>query len=182
MSNEDVADIVQATFKTCVQRRDTYCAQNDATFKTWLFGIARMKLYEHFKQQKKLGRMQLMDPAEMTCEELGGSPSTWLRDKHDRELLQRALPRLPLDHQLLLELYLWEGFKGRELAEIMDLKEETTRARIRRAKALLEREVGKLTSGVSLEESLRSISDWVVDMQRERDERYPELRDGVDQR
>lgn len=172
----DVKDLVQATFLVCVEKRDTYMRKQDATFKTWLFGVARKKLYEHFRRKRIRGdRTVLTDPGEISCEDLGGSPIAWLCDKDDNELLRRALPRIPLKFQLLLELYLCEDFTGGDLAKIMGIPENTVRSQCRRAKELV-RKIMDEQSGQVVTQSLVSLSQWLEDMQHERDEQYPEWR------
>ena len=169
---EDVADLVQSTFVACVEGRDRF--EGAAAFKTYLFGIAKYKLYEHFKRRRRNARVADVDPASMSIEEVGGSPSTWLRDQYDLQLLRRALPRIPLDMQLLIELYLWEGFTGGQLGRVMGIPENTVRARIRRAKELLEREFRKLeASPEEVTATLRSLSLWLAEMRELKDDRYP---------
>ncbi|MCA9704972.1 MAG: sigma-70 family RNA polymerase sigma factor [Myxococcales bacterium] len=175
----EVGDLVQSTFLACIESRDTY--EQRSSFKAWLFGIARNKLYAHFRHKRlRVGRTVLLDPAELSCEDLGGSPSTWLRDKDDDALLRRALPRIPLELQLILELYLCEGLTGAALAEVMDMSENTLRSKFRRAKELLRKQVAELDRSPAADQTLASISTWLDDMQEERDRRYPQLADDDD--
>lgn len=172
----DVSDLVQSTFLVCVEKRDTFMRRKNATFKTWLFGIARKKLYEHYRGKRiRGGRTVLMDPGEISCEDLGGSPFAWLCNKHDNELLRRALPRIPLKLQLLLELYLCEGFTGGALAEIMGIPENTVRSQFRRAKELLRKLMHDQSDRQVVDQIFCSISEWIDEMQHQRDERYPQL-------
>lgn len=171
---EDVADLVQGTFAACVQGQARF--KGEATFKTYLFGIAKNKLFEHFKRRRRDARLAELDPVEMNIEQVGGSPSTWLRGKHDLLLLQRALPRIPIDHQLLLELYFWERFTAGQLAIVMEIPENTVRARIRRAKALVEREIDALEpSPAERYATLQSLSAWLDEMRDLKAERFPGL-------
>jgi RNA polymerase sigma-70 factor (ECF subfamily) len=50
-----------------------------------------------------------------------------------------ALRRLPLEHQIALELYYWEGLGYDELAQVLDLHEYTLRSRLKLGRERLQR-------------------------------------------
>jgi RNA polymerase sigma-70 factor (ECF subfamily) len=66
-----------------------------------------------------------------------------------------------VEHQVLLELYFWEPLPAVEIAAILGVPEGTVRTRIRRAKQLLEAEIGRLSADPGLVEStLSNLDDW----------------------
>ena len=130
----DVADLVQNTFLTCLKAVDRF--QHKSKFKTFLFGIARNKLLEHLRAQKRPGNSPV-DMSVTSLADLGVSPTQLLRSQEQSRLVYEALRRIPLDHQLLIEMYYWEKMTGAELAGVFDCPENTVRARIRRARQLL---------------------------------------------
>ena len=157
----DIADLVQETFLACVKKRESYAGLRNARFKTWLFGIARFKLIEHYRKSKKLrSHIAPVDPNEMTGRDLGAGPSTWLREKFDQGLLRVALEHIKLRDRLLIELYLQEEFAFGEIAKIIEIPENTVRSQLRRAKSELEKQVHKIAKGQVLKEALRSIDSW----------------------
>nr|MCH9680435.1 RNA polymerase subunit sigma-70 [Deltaproteobacteria bacterium] len=54
------------------------------------------------------------------------------------------LRRLPVEQQIVVELYYWEDLNAREIAEVYEVPEPTIRTRLRRAKLRLEREIESL--------------------------------------
>ncbi|MEM9461002.1 MAG: sigma-70 family RNA polymerase sigma factor [Myxococcota bacterium] len=174
---EDVADLVQTTFVGCIEAKERFDGRNGSPFKAYLFGIARYKMFEFFRSRRREAHLSALDSTSMSIEEIGGSLTTWLHDKNNHHLLRRALPRIPLESQLLLELYLWENFTAQQLAVVMEIPEDTVRSRFRRAKQLLCRQVTRAASTPAEgTETLDSISTWCLDMQDRRDREYPELR------
>jgi RNA polymerase sigma factor (sigma-70 family) len=155
VASGDVAeDLVQQTMLACVRNRDGF--RGDSSFRTYLFTIARSRLIDMYRRR---GRNEppgtvssLIDP--------GKSPSTWFRDGERKRILIESLSRLSFDHQLVLELHYVRGFKGPELAEILDLPEGTVRSRLRRARAALVQHMNELSEaglgGAEVETDLES--------------------------
>ena len=130
----NVEDLVQETFLACVERRDHI--EGRSSFRAYMFGVARFKLLEHYR------RLQgEPDFAQDSVADLDKSPSRLVLDKQEHRILLRALRRLPVDHQIALELYYWEGFTTPDLAEMLQISPHTARSRLSRARAALRHEV-----------------------------------------
>lgn len=128
----DVADLVQRTFLLCLERRDD--ARPIACFRAWLFGIARHLLLERWR-----GRAEF-DPTTSSIAQLGPSASSLLVFAEEKRRLTQALWRIPLDDQIVLELYYWEGLGTAELAQVLDIAEPTARRQLQRARAAVSRQ------------------------------------------
>ncbi|MCA9650295.1 MAG: sigma-70 family RNA polymerase sigma factor [Myxococcales bacterium] len=173
---EDVEELVQETFATLVRKRDEF--SGDASFRSYLLGIARLHLLEHYRRRHRDSLNDPLDFSRITAAELGGSMSSVLGRQREHALLRLALPRIPLDHQILLELYLWEEFTAAQLAQIMDIPENTVRSRFRRAKQLLEAQVRQLAEHPEqLTSTLETLSSWIDDVQLAARRRLPSLND-----
>ena len=75
--------------------------------------------------------------AEISVRDLCDGPSTLLGQKLDQQALLDALRAIPLESQVVLELYYWEQFTGPELGTFLGVNENTARSRLRRAKERL---------------------------------------------
>ncbi len=155
---EEVAeDLIQRTFLACVESRDRF--RGDASFRTYLFVIARNELYSHLKRARKEARA--FDPGQVSIEDTGLSPSRVMAQRAEHRLLLEALRHLPVEQQLLLELFYWEGQVGRELALILDVPEGTVRSRLRLARRALVRSMQRLASSPDvLESTLADLDKW----------------------
>jgi len=128
-----VDDLLQDTFLACVRQRDRFLRQS--SFRTYLFAIARRKLYDHWTQAAR--RPQAVDFEEVSLASLSTSAATRLTRRDERFRLCEALRALPLEQQLLLELHYWEQLDGAELAEVFEVEAPTTRSRLFRARQAL---------------------------------------------
>ena len=142
-------DLVQQTFMACVRHRDGF--RHDASFRTYLFRVARTKLYDHFLERNK---NEAIDFGMSTAADLGApAVDSLVEQRQETRLLLKALRKLPLDLQIALELYYVEQLRSRELAEVLDIPHGTVRSRLRRGRDALREQLAKLTENRRLIES-----------------------------
>lgn len=160
----DVEDLIQRTFLACVESRDRFAGQ--ASFRAYLFGIARNVLHRYFRDKSRYKKR--FSPLESTATDLAPGPSLLLADKREQRLLLTALRALPLDHQIILELYYWENLSGPELSLALELPEGTVRGRIRRAKQLLEAAIENCADSPELLRStMADLESWARSIQHQ---------------
>lgn len=148
-------DLVQQTLLSCVRYRDGF--RGDASFRTYLFAVARSRLYDFYRRRGKgeppAGVSSLIDP--------GRSPSSLFRSDERRRVLLEALGQLSFDQQLVLELHYVRGFTGPELAQILAVPEGTVRSRLRRARAALIQHIARVDAkGVDEDEVHADLESW----------------------
>jgi len=158
---DDAEDLVQQTFLACVQSLDGF--RGDASFRTYLFTVARNKIHHHFsRHQRKQG---LIDFGVTSVIDLGVSVQRLMvRDEEHNHLLH-ALRKLPVDLQIALELHYFEGLTGPELAGVLEVPEGTVRSRLRRGRDLLREALAELTaSSERAETTMTSIESWAEEI------------------
>jgi RNA polymerase sigma-70 factor (ECF subfamily) len=152
-----VEDLIQNTFLACVEGKEKF--REESSFRTYLFGIARNLLYQHYREKRRDG--ERFDFGTLSVAEMGPGAGTIIGQREEEQLLLRALRHLPLDHQVLLELYYWESQRAADIAELLDVPEGTVRTRLRRAKQLLEQALSELAdSSALLERTSSDLNDW----------------------
>ena len=150
-----VEDLVQETFLSCLESKDDFRKQS--SFRTFLFCVARRRLYDHFRRKQS----SPIDFTTSSIADLGASPSQDLARRQEQRLLLRALRAIPVDHQVALELYYWEGMEGREIAGVLGISPHTARSRLHRARqALREALQQHSTSRALLESTLSDLDAW----------------------
>ena len=159
----EVDDLVQETFLACVAARDRF--RGDASFRTFLFAIARKQLLKYRDRWRKLNANR--DFEETRVADLDATPSQVVVEHEEHGLLLRALRRLPMDLQIALELFYWEGLKSADIALVLEIPHGTMRSRLRRGRELL---VEHLETVAATPELLRStqgdLDAWLKSMQR----------------
>jgi len=142
-------DLTQVSFLACVDGRDKF--RNASSFRTYLFAIARNQLFMHFR---KAGRRDDVTAFEtQSIADLGAGPSTIVAAKAEQRLLLRALRRIPVDFQIAIELYYWQGVSTSEIAVVLEVPEGTVRSRLTRAREHLAKQMRALAESPELAHS-----------------------------
>ncbi len=129
-------DLTQKTFLVCVGGRERF--RGEASVRAFLFGIARKVALQEFRAR---ARRSNIDFDARSVADLAPRPSARMAQRADRRVLLGALRSLPVNDQILLELYHWEGLSAPELTTVLGVGEPAIRSRLRRAITRLKRAV-----------------------------------------
>ncbi len=152
-----IDDLIQSTLLGLLEAQARF--RGDGDFRAFVFGVANNVLRNHYRRARRDARQ--VDFGVTSVHDLAAGPSQLLADKDEQRLLLRALRRIPIEHQILLELYFWEPLPAPEIAHALSIPVGTVRTRIRRAKALLEERMTELAAdGRLLESTVSNLDDW----------------------
>lgn len=127
-------DLIQHTFLGCTKGIADY--RGEASFRTYLFAVARNVLYMHFRTQHRRPGQE-PDVSVHSIVDLQTGLSTAVGKEDERRLIQVALQHLPVEAQTLLELAYWEDLSAVELAGVFGVSPVTIRTRKHRAREKL---------------------------------------------
>lgn len=119
-SDEDVADAIQETILACYEKISTL--KNNAYFKTWMIRILMRKCCDILRSKKivDFSEESLQQPAM----DKGFEKLEW----------KEVLSLLDEKYRLTMVLYYVEGFRTGEIAQILDMNENTVRTRLKRGR------------------------------------------------
>jgi RNA polymerase sigma-70 factor (ECF subfamily) len=153
-----IEDLVQDTLLACVRGRDR--VRDDRNFRAYMFGTARLVLVDHLRKNADGVHV---DFEQASLADLGPGPSTAFAKRREERLLLEGLRRLPLEYQVTLELYYWEGLSGPELAGALGVPEATVRSRIRRGSERLREALTRLSESPDvLSSTLGDLEGWLT--------------------
>lgn len=139
--DSDYEDLVQATFLGCLESLEHF--RGDASFRTLLYAIARNKLLQRLRKNFRDQKYTRRWPSSVLLRSDAPSSGTLLRVRNQRECLLIGLRALPLDTQVILELFYWEGLSVREVAAVVGVGVNTVKTRMRRGRQQLVLELEK---------------------------------------
>jgi RNA polymerase sigma-70 factor, ECF subfamily len=112
--------------------------QGSASFRPWLFRIARNCLVD----SRRGARATPMEPLPGAIPGAEPGPLATAVGRESLALVQKACDRLPVHLRSALLLWTQEGLTYPEIAEALEITEETARWRVCRARQLLLRQLG----------------------------------------
>jgi RNA polymerase sigma factor (sigma-70 family) len=144
-----VDEIVQDTWASLHQARSRY--QPQAAFRTYLFQIARNKLIDQLRQNRRTvlasewgndaddgGIERLLDSSSDTP-----SPENLLEMNQQTQILHAAIRTLPSEQREALVLQQFNGMSLDEIAELVNAPVETVKSRLRYAMKKLRLQFGQ---------------------------------------
>jgi RNA polymerase sigma factor (sigma-70 family) len=156
---DEFEDLVQQTFTACLESRDRF--RRDSSFRTYLFAIANNILRNHYRSRRR----DRIDLDEVSAHDLAPGPSTIMTKVREQQLLLESLRRLPVELQVILELYYWEDLTAKGIGEVVGESEYTVRNRLRRGKELLRRHMEALAPDhVVLESTWGGLERWAQEL------------------
>ncbi|KIG17275.1 RNA polymerase sigma-70 factor [Enhygromyxa salina] len=157
---EGAEDLTQATFMRLLEGQERI--REGIAFRAFMLGIARNVFREHLRE---LARGRKIDPEVESMAELAPGPTTVASNKQEQRLLLEALRRLPVDAQMVLELFYWEELKTDDIAEIMELAPSTTRGRLVKARNSLKTIMAEIAASPELLAStLGGLEGWAAEL------------------
>lgn len=160
---QSVEDLVHATFEACLRQAQSY--RGDGSVRGYLLGIARRQLFNHFRGLHREARALELEHACVETLVAEGNPSSALRAREERTLLLLALRRIPLQAQMLVELYYWEGLSTQEIGQALDIPAGTVKSRLYTARGLLRAQIEAAAVDEGLRRStLNSLDTWAQEV------------------
>jgi RNA polymerase sigma-70 factor (ECF subfamily) len=156
-------DLIQLTFLRLVEGRERI--REGIVFRAFVLGVARNVLREHVR---KLAKGREFDPEVESMADLAPGPTTVLGSCREHRLLLEGLRRLPLAHQITLELYYWEELDAHEIAVIMGISHSAMRSRLAKARALLRDAMAEIAeSRELLDSTVDGLARWAAEVRGE---------------
>lgn len=130
-SKEDAEDMLQEGFIKVFSQIKTF--QNRGSFEGWIRKILVHNCINFLKKHKKFNDSVDLESVS-TLAGVNESIPSLLQTKQVVECIRM----LPIGYKTVLNLYAIEGYSHKEIADILEIEESTSRSQYTRAKALLE--------------------------------------------
>jgi RNA polymerase sigma factor (sigma-70 family) len=155
-------DLVQRTFLACAE--STTSLRKEGSLRAYLLGVARNVLFEYIRGKARDGRE--VDFGTQSIVDLSPGASTLVDQHAQQRQLLLAIQRIPLESQLLLEMFYWEELSVDELAEALAIPAGTVKSRLFRAREQLRDALGEQPAGGSAEQASAQalLDEWLARM------------------
>lgn len=155
----EIEELVQQTFLRLIEGRERI--REGITLRAFVLGISRNVLLESLRARTEERRL---DPRVDALADSQQGMSSMFTRRQEQRLVLEGLRRLPLDQQILLELFYWEGLKSYEIARVLgtpEVPDSTMRSRIAQARALLKARIAEIgTSSKLIVSTVGDLDEW----------------------
>lgn len=128
---EDVRDILQDAFIKIFSHLDTYKPKNDASLKSWMTRIVVNDALKFLKKHNRFDFIESVDSyPDIADDDIDHAGITY------EETLQ-MISRLPVGYRTVFNLYVFERKSHKEIAQMLDIKEDTSASQFHKAKKML---------------------------------------------
>ena len=139
-SYHDTEELLQDVFLKAANHLDSF--EGEASFKTWIFRIARNTVIDYYRKQKNMKKSFAMEDRllENFAGETEAAETIVLRNLHIDEVFER-INQLPNHYRTVLHLRFIEDFSIKETAAIMGKTTPAVKSMQRRASKILSEEI-----------------------------------------
>lgn len=127
---EHTADLAQRTFLAISQSHERI--PGGVSFRAWLLGVARNQLLAFGRASAR--RSLVVGGAPISGVAGDATPSEVVAHREEQRVLLRGLRTLPIEMQLVIELFYWENMSREEIAAVLSVETNTVKSRLQRAK------------------------------------------------
>lgn len=129
----DAEDIIQESFLSAFKSLSSF--KGDSSFGSWVKRIVINKSLNALRQKKQI--FSDLDNLYIANEESEDEDFPEVTP----EVIHEAIKLLPEKARVVLNLYLLEGYKHKEIAELLEISESTSKSQYQRARMLLQERI-----------------------------------------
>jgi len=134
----DAEDILQDSFVKVFRNLSSF--SGEATLGAWIKRIVINTCLNFLRKNKRISFVQME-----VGDQLEGKNEEW-EPPVKMEAIHHAVKKLPEGCRVVFSLHLLEGYQHKEIAQILDISESTSKSQYHRAKRLLRKELKKKIS------------------------------------
>lgn len=129
---QDAEDILQDSFLLIFAKIDQY--KEKGSFEGWMKRITINVALQKYRQRQKL---QVVRNDEVESEEV----SVDIEEEIETDFLLELIQQLPDQYRLVFNLYVLDHFSHKQIAEMLQISEGTSKSNLSRARAILKQKI-----------------------------------------
>lgn len=139
-SESDAKDVLQNSFIKIFTSIPSIEYRDEPSFRSWMTRVVVNEALHFLRDQKRLQLVEISSPvAEQIIDEEEPDIIGVSADE-----LHRLISELPDGYRMVVNLYVFEGYSHKKIAELLSIKENTSASQLYYAKQLLARRIKEL--------------------------------------
>jgi len=129
---QDAEDVLQDSFLQIFEKIDQF--KEKGSFEGWMKRITINVALQKYRQRQK---MQVVRTYEVESEEV----SIEIEEELETDFLLELIQQLPDQYRLVFNLYVLDHFSHKQIAEMLQISEGTSKSNLSRARAILKQKI-----------------------------------------
>lgn len=145
--HDDIEDLMQETYYNAFLNLEKF--ENRATFKTWIVRIMLNNCFhkkQKFKQRELIKSDIISESSYPDYSSHNEQTSDAVQNEELKEILERAIHRIPENYRIVFTLRELNGMSVRETSDALNISEGNVKTRLSRSKVLLQKEIKRAYS------------------------------------
>ena len=148
---DEAEDVLQEGFIKVFTHIDKFEYQGKGSFLFWMKRIIINQALNHLKKNKvKIFEESLDDKHDIIINDENDEYFDASNAKFSKEDVIEAVDKIPVAFKTVLNMAVMDGMKHKEIAELLDVAEETSRSRLTRAKQMLKQQLSEIANKSTL--------------------------------
>lgn len=141
-SKDEAEDVLMEAFMTVLSQIHSY--RGEGSVDQWIRKIVVNTAINNYR--KNLKHYFHLDIDNVNETEIDEETNFKIEDKHSVEAIMTAIQQMPDGYRLVLNLYIVEGYKHKEIAEMLNITVGTSKSQLSKARKVIQDKLSKKES------------------------------------
>jgi RNA polymerase sigma-70 factor, ECF subfamily len=142
---EDAEDVLHDGFIKIIKRIHTFKTRENGSFTGWMKRIMVNTSLNHLRDRSKENKFLDIDPLveKITSDEEDETDSMINPERFSQEMIMKMICELPAGYRTVFNMYVFEDYSHREIAETLNLSENTSKSQLSKARTMLKKKLNQ---------------------------------------
>ncbi len=138
-SKDEAEDVLMMAFMTILSEIHTF--RRESSLNSWIRRIVVNTAINNYR--KNLKHYFHSDIDEVSEIDIEGGEDFQISDSHSADAILKVMQELPEGYRIVLNLYIVEGYKHREIAEMLGITDGTSKSQLSKARKIIQEKLAK---------------------------------------
>jgi len=138
-SKDEAEDVLMMAFMTILSEIHTF--RRESSLNSWIRRIVVNTAINNYR--KNLKHYFHSDIDEVSEIDIDGVEDFQISDSHSADAILKVMQELPEGYRIVLNLYIVEGYKHREIAEMLGITDGTSKSQLSKARKIIQEKLAK---------------------------------------
>ena len=143
---EDAEDVLHDGFIKIIKHLHTFKSREKGSFTGWMKRIMVNTSLNYLRDRSKENKFLDIDPLveKIIIDEEDETDSMINPERFSQEMIMKMICELPAGYRTVFNMYVFEDYSHREIAETLNFSENTSKSQLSKARAMLKKKLNQV--------------------------------------